>query len=74
MFTVKENPNTYLAKFAQFVIEHKEDPEMKDIIYNGLQRFISHQILQFEDAKNIPIHFVGSIAFLFKDRGRKSSN
>ena len=62
----KENPNTYLAKFAQFVIEHKEVPEMKAIIHNGLERFISHQILQFEDAKSIPIHFVGSIAFYLK--------
>ena len=62
----KENPNTYLAKFAQFVIEHKQVPEMKAIIHNGLQRFISHQILQFEDAKSIPIHFVGSIAFYLK--------
>ena len=62
----KENPNTYLAKFAQFVIEHKRVPEMKAIIYNGLQRFISHQILQFNDARSIPIHFVGSIAFYLK--------
>ena len=62
----KENPNTYLAKFAQFVIEHKKVPEMKAIIYSGLQRFISHQILQFKDAKSIPIHFVGSIAFYLK--------
>ena len=62
----KENPNTYLAKFAQFVIEHKEAPEMKAIIHDGLQRFISHQILQFKDAKKIPIHFVGSIAFYLK--------
>ncbi len=62
----KDNPNTYLAKFAQFVIEHKEVPEMKAIIHNGLERFISHQILQFEDAKSIPIHFVGSIAFYLK--------
>ena len=62
----KENPNTYLAKFAQFVIEHKRVPEMKAIIHNGLQRFISHQILQFSDARSIPIHFVGSIAFYLK--------
>ena len=62
----KENPNTYLAKFAKFVIEHKKVPEMKAIIHNGLQRFISHQILQFNDAKSIPIHFVGSIAFYLK--------
>ena len=63
----RENPNTYLAKFAQFIIEHKEIPEMKSLIADGLQRFISHQILQFKDAKEVPIHFIGSIAFYLKD-------
>ena len=62
----KENPNTYLAKFAQFVIENKQFPEMNKIIEGGLQRFISHQIMQFEDAKQVPIHFIGSIAFYLK--------
>jgi N-acetylglucosamine kinase-like BadF-type ATPase len=63
----KENPNTYLAKFAKFIIEHKQVPEMKTIIEDGLQRFISHQILQFDDAKEVPIHFIGSIAHYLKD-------
>ncbi|MBL6693198.1 MAG: hypothetical protein ISQ45_04715 [Flavobacteriaceae bacterium] len=40
---------------------------MKSVIEDGLQRFISHQILQFEDAKEIPIHFIGSIAHYLKD-------
>ncbi len=63
----KENPNTYLAKFAQFLIEHKEEPYMQNIISSGLDRFIQHQILQFEDAKAIPIHFVGSIAYFLQE-------
>ena len=63
----RENPNTYLAKFAQFIIEHKQVPEMKTIIKDGLQRFISHPILQFEDAKDVPIHFIGSIAHYLQD-------
>ena len=63
----RENPNTYLAKFAKFIIEHKEFEEMKTIIEDGLQRFISHQILQFDDAKEVPIHFIGSIAHYLKD-------
>ena len=37
---------------------------MKTLIDNGLDRFIKHQILQFKEAKDIPIHFVGSISFL----------
>ena len=63
----RENPNTYLAKFAKFIIEHKEFTEMKTIIEEGLQRFIFHQILQFDDAKEVPIHFIGSIAHYLKD-------
>ena len=68
----RENPNTYLASFAQFLIEHKEVPEMRNIIKDGLQRFVSHQILQFDEAKNIPIHFIGSIAFYLKDEIEES--
>ena len=63
----KENPNTYLAKFAQFIVKNKEVLEMKSIIEDGLQRFITHQILQFENAKEVPIHFIGSIAHYLKD-------
>ncbi|MEK9604508.1 MAG: BadF/BadG/BcrA/BcrD ATPase family protein [Flavobacteriaceae bacterium] len=63
----KENPNTYLAKFAKFIIEHKEISEMRSIIDNGLQRFIAHQILQFKNAREVPIHFIGSIAHYLKD-------
>lgn len=63
----KENPNTYLAKFAQFIVKNKEVLEMKSIIEDGFQRFISHQILQFENAKDVPIHFIGSIAHYLKD-------
>jgi hypothetical protein len=39
---------------------------MRSIIDNGLQRFIDHQIMQFSHAKEIPIHFIGSIAHFLK--------
>ena len=63
----KENPNAYLATFARFMIEQRSHPMMKEIIKGGLRRFIRHQILQFDDAKQIPIHFVGSIAHFLKE-------
>lgn len=28
---------------------------------------MEHQVLQFENAKEIPVHFVGSIAFYLQD-------
>ena len=63
----KESPNAYLAKFAQFLVDNKNSNYMKTLIDNGLDRFIRHQILQFKEAKDIPIHFVGSISFFLKD-------
>ena len=63
----KESPNAYLAKFAQFLIDNKSNKYMRTLIDNGLDRFIRHQILQFEEAKKIPIHFVGSISYFLRD-------
>lgn len=57
------NPNTYLATFARFVIENKEALYMQDLIKKGLRLFVENQVLQFENAREVPIHFVGSIAF-----------
>ncbi len=62
----RENPNTYLAGFAKFLIENREHPYMQKIIHDGLDRFIQHQVLQFDNAKELPIHFVGSIAHFLK--------
>jgi N-acetylglucosamine kinase-like BadF-type ATPase len=62
----RENPNTYLATFSRFLIKHKENEVFQDIIAKGLERFINHQILQFENAREIPIHFIGSISYFLE--------
>jgi N-acetylglucosamine kinase-like BadF-type ATPase len=62
----KSNPNTYLATFAKFVIIHKDEPYVQALIRKGLRLFIENQILQFENAKELPIHFIGSIAHFLK--------
>ena len=68
----KENPNAYLATFSKFLIENKNYKVFKEIIYNGLNRFIAHQIMQFKDCYDIPIHFVGSIAHYLRKEIRVS--
>jgi len=62
------NPNTYLAKFARFLIENKNSDYGKSLIKRGFDLFIERQILQFNDAREVPIHFVGSISFYLKDQ------
>lgn len=62
----KPNPNTYLATFARFLIENKENQYSQSLIKKGFDLFAKHQILQFENAKDIPVHFIGSIAFFLQ--------
>jgi N-acetylglucosamine kinase-like BadF-type ATPase len=61
------NPNAYLATFAKFIIKHKEKEFCKKIIYKELTKFVKNYILQYENCKTVPVHFVGSIAFYLKD-------
>ena len=68
----RENPNTYLATFSRFLIKHKKNEVFQGIISKGHERFINHQILQFENAKDIPIHFIGSISFYLKEEIEKA--
>lgn len=57
------NPNTYLATFARFLIENKDHDYCQDLIRKGLSLFIENQIFQYNNAKEVIVHFVGSIAF-----------
>ena len=68
----RENPNTYLATFSRFLIKHKQNKVFQEIIEKGLDRFIKHQILQFENAKEVPVHFIGSISFFLKEEIEKA--
>jgi N-acetylglucosamine kinase-like BadF-type ATPase len=61
------NPNAYLATFAKFLIQHKEDDFCKKIIFKGMKSFVKNYIRQYDNCKEVPVHFVGSIAFYLKD-------
>ncbi|MEE3035337.1 MAG: N-acetylglucosamine kinase [Bacteroidota bacterium] len=63
----KDNPPGYLAGFAKFLIQNRSDKKIQAIMNKGFQIFIENQILQFSDAKEIPIHFIGSIAFYLRE-------
>ena len=63
----KPNPNTYLATFARFVVENKNNPYCSELIRKGFNLFITNQIEQFADCNEIPLHFIGSISFYLKN-------
>ncbi|MBG7631377.1 MAG: N-acetylglucosamine kinase [Bacteroidetes bacterium] len=63
-----KTPNQYLAEFAKFLFQHKEEALIDKIIREGISKFIDNNILQFkEELKTVPLNFVGSIAFYAQD-------
>lgn len=61
------NPNAYLATFAKFLIKHKDSDFCKEFIQFEMENFVENYVKQFENYKEVPVHFIGSIAFYLKD-------
>ncbi len=61
------NPNAYLATFAKFLIKHKDTEFCKRFIQLEMEDFVENYIKQFNNYKEVPVHFVGSIAFYLKE-------
>lgn len=63
----KPNPNVYLASFAPFLSEHRNHPIVSALIDKGFEEFVQSNIYLYPDHSKINCHFVGSIAFHFKE-------
>lgn len=59
--------NRYLASFALFLSEHRGHYMIENIIEDSFIEFHQKHILKYRESWKYPIHFVGSIAYAFKD-------
>lgn len=60
-------PNRYLASFAIFLAENRGHYMIENIIEDGLNDFFFTHIYKYTESWKYPIHFIGSIAFGFRD-------
>ncbi len=59
----EDNPNTYLAGFAHFVFSQDLTiPYFYNLVTRAFAQFIKTHVLCYSNAKELPIHFIGSIA------------
>lgn len=61
------NANVWLASFAQFFTELKEDAWVKEMVRKGMDEFLTTNVCNFKNVQNLKVHFVGSIAHFFED-------
>ena len=60
-------PNRYLAQYARFVSANIAYPEMKALTVHCFREFFRRNVMQYDEAKRLPVHFTGSIAYCFSE-------
>lgn len=63
----KSLPNRYMASFAIFLAENRGHYMIENIIEDGLNDFFFYHVNNYRKSGDVPVHFVGSIAYGFKD-------
>ncbi len=62
----KPFPNRFLASFTPFLSANLEEPAIFNLVYDAFDAFIVRNLLQYNTA-DLPIGFIGSIAWYFRD-------
>jgi len=60
-------PNRYLASFTMFLAENRGHYMIENIIEDGFNDFFFNHIYKFRESWTLPVNFIGSVAFGFKD-------
>ena len=60
-----------LGQFGKFVVENKSNPQMEDIVYLCLNSFYHRRLSYYSDYADLPIYFVGSVAYHLQEEIQK---
>lgn len=66
------NANVYLASFVKFLVKHRSEIAIQEMVYNGFKAFNQLHVCGYPKYASTPTHYVGSIAYLFQDELKKS--
>ncbi len=59
--------NRYMAGFTYFLVENRGHYMIENIIEDGLNDFFFTHLCKYKEVWTMPVNFVGSVAFGFKD-------
>lgn len=60
-------PNIFIGQFTKFAADYKNHEYIRPLLIQSFDDFFTHHILHYEECKQLPIRFVGSIAHFFED-------
>ncbi len=62
--------NVFLASLMPLITEFKHLDYVKNIAIEGFQAFVNNHVLCFPNAKDVEVHFVGSVSHFYQDELR----
>ena len=72
-------PNRFLASLSPFIAEHRNDPTVRRLVMYNFRAFLTRNVMQYLTPDStashsaLPIHFVGSIAYVYRDELEESA-
>jgi N-acetylglucosamine kinase-like BadF-type ATPase len=69
----KPMPSRYMASFSKFLFDNISHPYAYRIVYDSFSDFLDKRVLKFSNAKQLPVHFAGSVAFYYANVLRQAA-
>jgi len=63
----KPAPSRFLASFSTFINESRSHPYILNLIKDNFRQFFKYQVCCYEHYKDVPVNFVGSVAYHYQD-------
>lgn len=63
----KPFPNRFLASLSPFLAQNLEEPCVYALVLNSFKAFLKRNVMQYENYRQEKVHFVGSVAFHYKE-------
>ncbi len=63
----KPAANRFLASLSPFLLENIEEPAVHRLVLNAFKAFFVRNIENYEGYKTMPVSFVGSVAYYYRD-------
>lgn len=62
-----DKPNVYMASLSEFITRRQDQPFARSLASECFREFLQRHVLKYDSHLELPIHFVGSIAFLYRE-------
>lgn len=62
-----DQKSRFIASYGAFLGDHADHPYIKEMLYEGFESFISRILLNYTNATDYEVRFIGSVAFAHQD-------